>query len=130
MNPRIVIVEDEGLIALHLSELLVQLGFEEPAIFSSGEDLLAYLARSPPPDAILMDIGLAGTLDGIGTARRVRESMPAPVIFLSAYSDAEKIARASEIPSVRYLVKPVSVEDLKVAIQSVIFGEDGGSGTS
>jgi len=118
MSPRVLVVEDEGLIALHLAETLVRAGFGEPAIFSSGEDLLEHLSCSAPPEAILMDIGLAGNLSGIETARRIRRSASVPIIFLTAYSDGEKIARAAEVPASSYLVKPVGEQDLVAALRS------------
>ena len=125
MTGRIIIVEDEGLIALHIAELLVHAGFGEPEIFSSGEDVLAYFARFPPPDIVLMDIGLAGTINGIETARRIRTIADTPIIFLTAYSDAENIARASAVSPSGYLVKPVGEGDLLAAIRSALSSPGG-----
>jgi two-component system, response regulator PdtaR len=102
----ILVVEDDAIIALNSYELLTKSGFTVPKIFASGEELLLHLDRSGPPDLILMDIGLAGKLDGIETARRVKKQYDIPVIFLTAYSDDKRIAEAWEISPNGYIVKP------------------------
>jgi CheY-like chemotaxis protein len=103
----IFVVEDDALIALRNYELLTKSGYEVPQIFASGEDLLDHLERSEPPDLILMDIGLNGKIDGIETARRVRQRHNVPVIFLTAYIDEQRMMRAKEISPYGYIVKPV-----------------------
>ncbi len=100
-------VEDDALIALRNYELLTKSGYEVPQIFASGEDLIDHLEKSEPPDLILMDIGLNGKIDGIETARRVRQRHNIPVIFLTAYIDEQRMMRAKEISPYGYIVKPV-----------------------
>ncbi len=94
----ILIAEDEGLIALHLMEMLTEAGYTIPDPFASGEDLLDYLTRSTRPDIILMDIGLGGRIDGIETAREVKKRYTIPVIFLTAYSDQTGWKRPTGLP--------------------------------
>lgn len=106
-NQSIFVVEDDALIALRNYELLTKSGYEVPQMFASGEDLLDHLEMSDPPDLILMDIGLSGKIDGIETARRIRERYNIPVIFLTAYIDDQRMVRAKEISSNGYIVKPV-----------------------
>src|SRR5512138_3095486 len=96
MHEQILVVEDEGLIALHYMEMLEHAGFIVPDPLPSGEQALAYLAWAPPPDLILMDIGLAGTLNGIETAREIRRNHTIPVIFLTAYSDRNRLREMAE----------------------------------
>jgi len=120
MNARILIVEDEGLIALHIEEMLAHAGFEDADLFPCGEDALAYLASSPPPDIILMDIGLAGTLSGIETARRIREKADIPVIFLTAYNDRHHLLKAAEVSPYGYLTKPFTAKDLVDAVEAAL----------
>lgn len=120
MNARIVIVEDEGLIALHIEEMLSHAGFEVADLFACGEDALAYLATSPPPDIVLMDIGLAGTLNGIETARHIREKADIPVIFLTAYNDQSHLAEAVEVSPDGYLTKPFTPHDLINAVEAAL----------
>jgi two-component system, response regulator PdtaR len=116
----ILVVEDEGLIALHLTELLEKAGFmvKEPAY--SGEMVLRDLGKSPLPDLILMDIALAGKLDGIETARRIREKHPIPVIFLTAYSNQNRIEQANAVSPCGYLMKPVMEDELFKAIDRAL----------
>jgi len=120
MNARIMILEDEGLIALHIEEVLVHAGFEVVDIFPCGEDALAYLATSLAPDVILMDIGLAGTLNGIETARHIRDTADIPVIFLTAYNDQSHLAEAAEISPDGYLTKPFTPNDLITAVKAAL----------
>lgn len=120
MNKRILIVEDEGLIALHTEEMLTHAGYEPLAIFSRGEDVLAYIAASPPPDVILMDIGLAGTLNGIETAQRIREKSDIPVIFLTAYSDQAHLSEIREVSPGGYLIKPFREQDLVAKLETTL----------
>jgi DNA-binding response OmpR family regulator len=122
MNTRVMILEDEGLIALHIEEVLVHAGFEVVEIFPCGEDALAYLATSPAPDVILMDIGLAGTLNGIETARHIRKKADIPVIFLTAYNDQSHLAEAAEV-SDGYLTKPFTPHDLVHAVKAALARE-------
>ncbi len=102
----ILVVEDNAIIALNSYELLTKSGFEVPGMFASGEELLRHLDQAGPPDLILMDIGLAGKLDGIETARRVRKQYDIPVIFLTSYSDDKRIADARDVSPYGYIVKP------------------------
>jgi len=120
MNARILIVEDEGLIALHIEEMLAHAGFEVAELFPCGEDALAYLASSPPPDVILMDIGLAGPLNGIQTARHIREKIDIPVIFLTAYNDRYHLSEAAEVSQYGYLPKPFTAKDLVAAVEAAL----------
>ena len=97
-------------------------------MFASGEDLLDHLEMSDPPDLILMDIGLSGKIDGIETARRVRQRYNIPVIFLTAYIDEQRMIRAKEISPYGYIVKPVVERELIEMIgaalrQTVSFGQ-------
>jgi len=115
------IVEDEGLIALHLTQMLKKAGYSVTDPFYSGEMALQALEKSPTPDLILMDIGLAGSLDGIETAKKIRHQYTIPIIFLTAYSDRSRIEQAKEISSsFAYLIKPVSNEDLLAAIRDAL----------
>ena len=119
----ILIVEDEGLIALHLTELLEKAGYRTTGPAYSGEMVLRDFEKSPLPDLILMDIALAGRLDGIQTARRIRERYPIPVIFLTAYSSQSRIDEAKEVSPFGYLMKPVMEDELFSAIDRALAGK-------
>jgi two-component system, response regulator PdtaR len=116
----ILIVEDEGLIALHLMELLIKAGYSTPDPLASGEELLDRLKKKPLPDLILMDIGLGGKMDGIETAQEVRKHYSVPIVFLTAYSDQARKKEAAQITPYDYLMKPVKQDDLLDAIRAVM----------
>jgi CheY-like chemotaxis protein len=117
----IFVVEDDGIVALSSYELLTKSGYDVPRMFASGEELLDHLEQEGQPDLILMDIGLDGKIDGIETARRVRQRYNVPVIFVSSYADDEKKARAQEIPAQGYIVKPVIEHQLMEMISEVLW---------
>jgi len=119
----ILIVEDEGLIALHLTELLEKAGYRTTGPAYSGEMVLRDFEKSSLPDLILMDIALAGRLDGIQTARRIRERYPIPIIFLTAYSSQSRIDEAKEVSPFGYLMKPVMEDELFSAIDRALAGK-------
>jgi len=114
-KPRILIVEDEFLPAIHLRTVLEREGHEILGPVSTGRDAEA-LARSGNPDIILMDIRLAGDEDGIAAARRIAEFSAAALIFMSGYQENIFRERAMELKPLAFLVKPVLLKDLKAII--------------
>ena len=118
--PSIFVVDDDAIIALRNCELLTKAGYDVPQMFASGEDLLEYLDLSGPPDLILMDIGLDGKIDGLETARRVRQRFDVPFIFLSSYTDDQRKARAQELSPNGYLVKPVVEQQLMKIVGEIL----------
>jgi CheY-like chemotaxis protein len=116
----ILVVEDDGLIALRSQELLTKSGYIVPDLFASGEEVLEYLESAVLPDLILMDIGLSGVLNGIETARKVREKYDIPVIFLSAYSNDQRIADAKDVSPYGYIIKPFVEHQLLGCIRNAL----------
>ncbi len=116
----ILIVEDEGLIALHLSEILEAGGYRIAGMEFSGETVLRTIGKDGLPDLILMDIALAGKMNGIEAARCIRERYDIPVIFLSAYSGQNRIEEAHAVSPYGYLRKPVVKDDLLNAVRGVL----------
>lgn len=118
---RVLLVEDERIVAMDLQRRLRRLGYDVPAIVTSGEDALQ--AITPPelsPDVVLMDIHIQGELDGIQTAARIPPELGLPVIYLSAYSDEATLERAKSTRPYGYLVKPFSERELHATIQMVL----------
>jgi len=113
---RLVIVEDDFVIAQDLRLSLQALGYEILAVLASGEALLTFL-ESTLPDLVLMDINLEGALDGIETARQLEKELQIPVIFLTALADEATLARAKSVNPQAYLVKPVSLPSLRASIE-------------
>jgi len=119
MDKSILIVEDEGLIALHLMETLINAGYRVFEPVATGEEVFKLLEVSPQPDLILMDITLDGILDGIETARLIMQQYQIPVIFLTAHSNGSVVTKAKEVSPQGYILKPVLVEDLLQNIERV-----------
>jgi len=116
---RTLIVEDEGLVAEHLSELLTASGYEVVGIAESSEDALAQ-ASSLLPDLILMDIHIKGPTDGIETTARLRELLDIPVVYLTAHTDAHTIDRAKTTGAFGFLTKPIQITSLNIAVEMAI----------
>jgi signal transduction histidine kinase len=114
--PRILVVEDERIVALHLRQQLINLGYEVPVTVASG-DLALREVEASPPDLVLMDINLEGAMDGIATAARIPRAWHIPVIYLTAYSEEATLARASATNPYGYLLKPFSERELHAMIQ-------------
>jgi PAS domain S-box-containing protein len=119
IRPSILVVEDEYLIARDITEFLISSGYESVRSVSSGEGALEEVARLQP-DVVLMDIILEGELDGVETARRIRQQYDIPVIFLTAHSDGETIRRAKDIEPLGYLLKPINHFELYTTIEVVL----------
>jgi len=117
---RILIAEDEILVAKDIRDALLHLGHQVVEIVSSGEDAVEKTGRSKP-DLILMDIVLQGTIDGIEAARLIRERFGVPIIFLTAFSDDATLNRAKVTAPFGYLLKPVEERDLKATIEVALY---------
>src|ERR1041385_5865559 len=101
----ILIVEDEFVVASDLRDTLVEIGYRVVAMVATGEDAIVR-ARSLRPTVILMDIRLAGELDGIAAAARIRSERDVPIVFLTAHSNDETLRRAMATEPYGYIVKP------------------------
>ena len=117
---RILVVEDESIVALDLQERLMELGYSVPAIAASGEQALG-LVRQIRPDLILMDIHLRGTMDGVDAADRIRDQFDLPVVFLTAFSDESTLQRARFAGPFGYLVKPFEIENAQSTIEMALY---------
>lgn len=114
------IVEDESLIVLHLTQILESAGYRIVYPASSGERALRALEMSPVPDLILMDILLAGSLDGIETAREIRKHYDIPIIFLTACADISRIEEAKSVSPYGYISKPFLQKDILDAVEHAL----------
>jgi two-component system, response regulator PdtaR len=114
---RILIVEDEGILAMNEQKCLLRLGYQVCGIADNGETAVE-LAKLHSPDIILMDIRIRGRLDGIQTAERIRRFSDTPILFTTAYSDEDTLSRSSKMAFAFYLDKPYQIRDLQEAIES------------
>lgn len=113
---KILIVDDEQVVALDVQHYLKKIGYGVTGIATSGKEALEKAATTKP-DLMLMDIVLKGKMDGIETARKIRVLHDIPSIFLTAYADEEKIERAKVAQPFGYILKPFDKKELKVAIE-------------
>lgn len=112
---RIVICEDERIVALDIRAFLQRNGYEVPSLFASAEDLLDAV-EGLEPDLVLMDIHLQGDMDGIEAAAILLERWAVPVILLTAYADGPTIERAKLTHPYAYILKPYDERELRTAI--------------
>lgn len=117
MTPiRLMVVEDERIIAMDLQQQLEQLGYDVCAVVASGAHAIQS-ANEQHPDLILMDIHLEGPMDGIDAALAIHQQLKIPIIFLTAYAEDATLQRARAALPYGYLVKPVSPKELHATVQ-------------
>lgn len=114
-SARVLIVEDDEIVALDLSNTLQELGYETAGIASNGLDAVES-AVAGHPDLVLMDINLSNGSDGVMVAEQMRSRLSVPVIFLTAYGDQETVARTAAAGAFGHLAKPLRVDELRAAI--------------
>lgn len=119
-NARILVVEDEGIIAKDLDYTLKGLGYTVPAIAFSGEDAIKKAAELRP-DLVVIDIVLKGHMNGVQAAEEIRDRFDIPVIYLTAYSDDKTLERAKVTQPFGYIVKPFDERELYTNIEMVLF---------
>ncbi|MDT4329938.1 two-component system response regulator [Methylomonas sp. MS20] len=117
---KILIVEDEGIIAMDIRRQLEGFGYQVVATAFSGGQAIT-LANQHKPDLVMMDIVLKGEMDGISAAQAIVESLRIPVIFLTAYSDSATLARAKATGAYGYLVKPFRPDELHASIEVALY---------
>ncbi len=117
---KILIVEDEAIIAMEIENQLQSLGYQVTSIVDTGEKAVKK-AEEDKPNLILMDIRIKGELDGIDTAEEIRNKFGIPVIFSTAYLDEERIERAKITKPFGYVLKPIQERDLKVTIEMALY---------
>ena len=119
IKEKILIVEDDELIADYFKLLLARTGYDIVGIVSHGEDVLKK-TEELSPELILMDIMLKGSMDGIDAASQVNERFDVPIIFLSGNSDDNIRKRIEEIKHYDFLIKPVRKNQLHDSIQAAL----------
>lgn len=117
---KILIVEDEAIIAMELESQLGGLGYEVTSVVNTGEKAIAK-TEADKPDLILMDIRIQGDKDGIETAEVIRNKFGIPIVFSTAYLDQERIERAKITMPFGYVLKPIQERDLKVTLEMALY---------
>lgn len=120
MSAAILIVEDEGLIALDLKQKLEKLGYSISATVDNADDAISGVDRLRPA-LVLMDIRINGSRDGIAAADQIRRQFHVPVMFVTANADRETIERAKIAEPFGYIVKPFQNSDLRAQIEMALW---------
>ena len=117
MNPRVLIVEDEQIVAADLAAKLTRMGYEVIGTAASGEEAVE-IAEAGRPDIVLMDIQLQGHMNGTEAAKRIHAATGAPIIFVTAYAGVfVRDPGSMQAPGI-CLSKPFSVNQLKAALEA------------
>jgi CheY-like chemotaxis protein/predicted transcriptional regulator with HTH domain len=120
---KILVVEDESIIAMELEAHLTEMGYDVVGRASSGVEAIAK-ARELRPDLILMDIVMPGEKDGIEASKEIKSELDIPVIFVTAYADEEHVKSAKKVEPFGYLVKPYEDRELRAGIEVALYKKE------
>jgi len=118
-NIKILVVEDENIVALDIENRLKGLGFTVLPVISSGEEAVEK-AYEYKPDLVLMDILLKGKINGIDAAKKIVGTLKIPIIYLTASTSRELLERARQIGHCSYITKPFMGKELESAIKTLL----------
>ena len=119
-SSRILVVEDEHIVARDIRLQLTKLGHEPVGHAASGEQAIS-MAESLRPDLVLMDVRLAGAMDGISAAEQIRSRLALPVVFLTAFGGDDTLQRAKQSDPFGYILKPFSETELRTVIEMALY---------
>ena len=117
---RILVVEDETIVSRDIQLQLQELGYGVAGHTARGEDAIT-LTGQLRPDLVLMDIQLAGVMDGVSAAQAIRDQFGIPVVFLTAYAADEILARAKMVEPYGYILKPFSERELRTVLEMALY---------
>ncbi len=117
---RVLVVEDESIVALDMKNRLSSLGYTVTGIAATGLEAVEK-TRSTNPDIILMDIKLRGDMDGLRAADLVHEERDVPIIFITAFADERTLARAKETEAFGYVLKPFQEREVLISIEMALY---------
>lgn len=122
---KIAVVEDEGIVAMDISKCLTSLGYEVVFVTDSGEKVIE-LVKESLPDLILMDVELKGKINGLETAKILKEKYPKDashnihIVFLTAFEDENTLNKIGDLSPDGFLVKPFEDEQLEATLKRVL----------
>jgi len=114
---KILIAEDEVIIAQWLKFELEDIGYEVFDYVTTGEEAFK-ITKEKNPDIVLLDISLSGEIDGIEAAHRIRDNLNIPIVFMTGYTESGIYERAQKVKPLAFLEKPVEIHTLKPVIDS------------
>ncbi|MEE8575180.1 MAG: response regulator [Thermodesulfobacteriota bacterium] len=117
---KILIVEDETVVAMDLKQRLISLGYEVTDLVNTGAEAVEAAERTTP-DLVLMDINLKGEMDGIEAAALIKKYSDSAVIYLTAYSDEKTLAKAKITLPFAYILKPFAERELHSNIEMALY---------
>ncbi|MBF0510350.1 MAG: PAS domain S-box protein, partial [Deltaproteobacteria bacterium] len=120
LKPKIMIVEDEAVSASLLKNTVERYEYTVCCVANSGEEALE-MAEMYQPDLILMDIVLAGQIDGIDAAKQIRSRLGIPIVFTTGYDDQARLDRAKLLTPVSYIMKPYNDRQIRVTIEMALY---------
>lgn len=116
---RILVVEDEAIIARDIQNILSRFGYQVSGMASSGEESIRK-AKDLNPDLVLMDVRLKGPMDGIEAAHRIYDGLHIPVVYLTAFGEEKSLEGAQPINGFMSIVKPFEENDIQCVIQKIL----------
>jgi CheY-like chemotaxis protein len=116
VNSRVIVVEDERIVAIDIKNMLKSLGYNVLAIVSSGPEAIKKIEEAKP-DLVLMDIKLNEDMDGVEAADKIRSLFKIPVVYLTAYADDDTLQRAKKTSPYGYILKPFEEKELSTTIE-------------
>jgi PAS domain S-box-containing protein len=117
---RVLVVEDESIVALDLQRCLTRLGHAVAGVTARGDDAVR-LAGELRPDLVLMDIRLQGEMDGVHAAEQIRHRFQVPVVYLTAHADEATLQRAKVTEPFGYVLKPFDERDLRTVLEMALY---------
>ena len=124
-NARILVVEDEGLVARDIQVRLESLGYTVPAVASYGEEAVDKSVEAQP-DLVLMNIKLRGDIDGVEAAGQIRDRLDIPVVYVTGYADDATLQRAKITEPFGYILKPFETRELHATIVMALYRHEQG----
>ena len=117
---KVLIVEDDGIVAAYLEETLIDLGYVVLEPVATGDGAVDRV-KTQRPDLVFMDINLAGPMDGVTATERIHSFSDVPVVYLTSYSEESLLEKAKVTRPYGYLVKPVSPQELAATIETALY---------
>jgi len=118
--PKIMLVEDDYTTKLSLEAMLIPMGYDVIGMADSGEQAVE-MARDLRPDLILMDIVMAGHMDGISAAEKILSERDVAVVFITGHGNSEYIERAKKVEPFGYIMKPWTEEDIRASVEIALY---------
>lgn len=120
VRAKILIAEDDAIVALDLQGMVMRLGYDVVALVDTGTAAISAVKRFQP-DIVLLDMFLSGSLDGIETAREIHRIIDIPVVFCVSSPDLNALVRAKEVSYSGYLLKPINPDSLSTTLDTVLY---------